>query len=300
MRPNKILAIAALFMLGTIGAAFAGAPADWQLGLQEAASPQKAMMEDFHNLLLVVITVITLFVLGLLIYVMVRFNAKRNPTPSRTAHNTLIEVVWTVVPVLILLVIAIPSFRLLYFIDRAENPEMTLVVRGYQWYWGYEYPDQQIPEFASNMVQDADLQPDQVRLLSVDNPVVLPVDTDIQILVTAGDVLHSWAIPAFGLKRDAVPGRMNETWVRIDREGTYYGQCSELCGINHAFMPIEIRAVSREAFNQWVQEQTAGQTLETPPRLLSVSPPPAESEPAPEQTALIAPASVAPVPPSQH
>jgi cytochrome c oxidase subunit 2 len=155
--------------------------------------------------------------------------------------------------------------------DRAEEPELTLQVNGYQWYWGYEYPDQQIPEYASYMVPDDELTEDQVRLLSVDNPVYLPVDTDIQVLVTAGDVLHSFAIPAFGMKTDAIPGRMNETWVRIEEEGTYYGQCSEICGTNHAFMPIEIRAVSREAFDDWVVEQTAGLDLEEPPVLLTRS-----------------------------
>ncbi|NBB82225.1 MAG: cytochrome c oxidase subunit II [Alphaproteobacteria bacterium] len=265
----------AAFGAGT-GAALAqdgtqGQPSPWGLGLQQSFSPVKAQMTDFHNLLLVIIIGISLFVLALLVYVMFRFSAKKNPTPSKTTHNTLLEVAWTVVPVLILVVIAVPSFRLLYFMDRAEEPELTLQVNGYQWYWGYEYPDQQIPEYASYMVPDDQLTEDQVRLLSVDNPVVLPVDTDIQVLVTAGDVLHSFAIPAFGMKTDAIPGRMNETWVRIEEEGTYYGQCSEICGTNHAFMPIEIRAVSREAFDDWVVEQTAGLDLDEPPVLLTRS-----------------------------
>jgi cytochrome c oxidase subunit 2 len=276
MRLNRLaLAAMAAFGAGT-GAALAqdgtqGQPSPWGLGLQQSFSPVKAQMTDFHNLLLVIIIGISLFVLALLVYVMFRFSAKKNPTPSKTTHNTLLEVAWTVVPVLILVVIAVPSFRLLYFMDRAEEPELTLQVNGYQWYWGYEYPDQQIPEYASYMVPDDQLTEDQVRLLSVDNPVVLPVDTDIQVLVTAGDVLHSFAIPAFGMKTDAIPGRMNETWVRIEEEGTYYGQCSEICGTNHAFMPIEIRAVSREAFDDWVVEQTAGLDLEEPPVLLTRS-----------------------------
>jgi cytochrome c oxidase subunit 2 len=276
MRLNRLaLAAMAAFGAGT-GAALAqdgtqGQPSPWGLGLQQSFSPVKAQMTDFHNLLLVIIIGISLFVLALLVYVMFRFSAKKNPTPSKTTHNTLLEVAWTVVPVLILVVIAVPSFRLLYFMDRAEEPELTLQVNGYQWYWGYEYPDQQIPEYASYMVPDDQLTEDQVRLLSVDNPVVLPVDTDIQVLVTAGDVLHSFAIPAFGMKTDAIPGRMNETWVRIEEEGTYYGQCSEICGTNHAFMPIEIRAVSREAFDDWVVEQTAGLDLDEPPVLLTRS-----------------------------
>ena len=258
-------------VLPALGAtrAFAEQPRDWQLGMQPAASPVADQLHDFHTLLMVIITAICIFVLGLLAFVMWRFSARRNPTPSKTSHNTLIEIVWTIVPVVILLVIAVPSFRLLYYMDRTPDPEMTLIVYGYQWYWGYEYPDQQVPEYSSYMIPDDEIGPGQVRLLSVDNPVVLPVDTDVQILVTAGDVLHSWAVPAFGVKMDAVPGRMNETWVRIDEEGTYYGQCSEICGTGHAFMPIEIQAVSREAFDDWVMDQVAGRELETPPVLLT-------------------------------
>ncbi len=277
VKVKSILAWAVLLVLGTAGAAAAqehtpgaGFAHPWQMGLQDAASPGRSLMIGFHDLLLVVITLIVLLVLGLLVYVMVRFNAKRNPVPSRTSHNTVIEVVWTIVPVLILVGLAIPSMRLLYFLDRTADPEMTLVVHGYQWYWGYEYPDQQIAEFSSNLVPDDQIQPGQLRLLSTDNPVVLPVDTNIQILVRAADVLHSWALPAFGIKIDAVPGHMNETWVRIEREGIYYGQCSELCGTNHGFMPIEIHAVSRAAFNEWVR-QHAGPNPATPPRLLSVA-----------------------------
>ncbi|MCB9948945.1 MAG: cytochrome c oxidase subunit II [Rhodospirillaceae bacterium] len=251
--------------------ALADQPHPLQIGLQDAATPVMERLNSFHNLLLVVITLITIFVLGLLVYVMWRFNAKRNPTPSRTSHNTLIEVVWTVVPVIILLFIAVPSFSLLYYMNRSEDPEMTLIVHGYQWYWGYEFPDQQIPEFESRMVPDAELQEGDLRLLSVTEPLVLPVDTDIQILIRAEDVLHSWAVPSFGIKTDAVPMRMNETWARIEQEGVYYGMCSELCGEGHGFMPIEIHAVSREAFDDWVMEQVAGLDLEEPPHLLTRS-----------------------------
>ncbi|MEQ8968510.1 MAG: cytochrome c oxidase subunit II [Azospirillaceae bacterium] len=280
MRLTRIAAHAALALAALVGAVLAvsalggpalaaGQPEPWGLGLQAGASPVKHQVQSFHNLLLVIIFAISVFVLALLLYVTWRFNAKRNPTPSRTTHNTLLEVVWTIVPVLILLVIAVPSFRLLYYMDRSENPEMTLQVTGYQWYWGYEYPDQQIGEYASYMVPDEEISGDQVRLLSVDEPVVLPVDTDIQVLVTAGDVLHSFAMPAFGMKTDAIPGRMNETWVRIEEEGTYYGQCSEICGTGHGFMPIEVRAVSREEFDDWVVERTAGLDLEDRPVLLT-------------------------------
>ena len=263
-----VLALTALAPLSGVALA-EGPPAPWQMGLPESATPGKQQMTEFHNLLLWIITGITVFVLGLLVYVMVRFNAKRNPVPSKTTHNALIEVVWTVVPVLILLVIAIPSFRLLYYLDKSADPEMTVVVRGYSWHWGYELPDQQIPEFLSYIVQDDELTEDQVRLLSTTDPLILPVDTDIQVLVTSGDVLHAFAMPNFGVKIDAVPGRMNETWFRIEKEGTFYGQCSELCGTGHGYMPIEVRAVSREAFDDWVIEQTAGLDLETPPVLLT-------------------------------
>lgn len=275
MRSFRLAVFALLALLGTAGVAAAqdavGQPTPWQLGFQTAATSVAQQMHQFHHLLLVIISVISLFVLGLLIYVGVRFRASRNPTPSKTTHNTLVEVVWTVVPVLILLVIAIPSFRLLYYGDRAQDPEMTLIAKGYQWYWGYEYPDQQIAEFQSFLVPEENLAEGQVRLLSTDAPVVLPVDTDIQILVTAADVLHSWAMPSMGVKTDAITGRTNETWVRIEEEGIYYGQCSEVCGTGHAFMPIEVHAVSREEFDAWVVEQTAGLDLEEPPVLLTMT-----------------------------
>ncbi|WP_323378381.1 cytochrome c oxidase subunit II [Skermanella mucosa] len=247
-------------VFGSAGAALAqgqpavGEPHSWQLGLQASASPVKEQLTDFHNLLLVVITGITLLVLALLIYVMVRFNAKANPNPTRTSHNTILEVAWTVLPVVILVVIAVPSFKVLYFMDKAENAEMTLKVIGHQWYWEYQYPDHEDLTFSSYMIPDEDIQPGQRRLLEVDNRIVLPVDTNIRIIVTAGDVLHSWAMPSLGIKKDAIPGRLNETWARIDREGVYYGQCSEICGTNHGYMPIAIEAVSKERFAQWLVE----------------------------------------------
>lgn len=233
-----------------------GQPTPWALGLQPGVTPVKEKMHFFHNaLLLPIITVITLFVLALLIVVVARYRAAKNPVASRTTHNTMLEVVWTLIPVLILVVIVIPSMKMLYFVDRTHEPDMTLKVVGYQWYWGYSYPDHGIEEFSANMVPEADLKEGQPRLLATDTEVVLPVDTNVRVLVTANDVIHSWAVPAFGVKTDAVPGRTNETWVRVEKEGTYYGQCSEICGVNHAFMPIQVRAVSKEEFAAWVASQ---------------------------------------------
>ena len=228
--------------------------APWQLGFIPAVTPVAEEIHDFHTLLLVIITAITLFVMVLLGYVMVKFNEKSNPTPSTTTHNVALEVMWTAIPILILVVIAVPSFKLLYFMDKHENPEMTLKVTGYQWYWEYHYPDHGNFSFLSNLVEDEDLKPGQPRLLTVDNEVVLPVDTNIQILHAAADVMHNWAMPAFGLKTDAVPGRVNENWVRITKPGTYYGQCSELCGVRHGYMPVTVRAVSKPEFEAWIKE----------------------------------------------
>lgn len=242
---------------------FAAAPAfaeNWftaeHMGFQPAASPTMERITDFHTLLLWIVSTIVAFVLFLLLFICVRFNAKANPVPSKTTHNTLLEIFWTAVPLLILVGVAVPSLKLLYYADRTTSPELTLKVTGYQWYWGYEYKDQDGLTFMSYMLPDEklDAAKGQKRLLSTDNPVVLPVDTNIQILVTASDVIHSFAVPALGLKTDAVPGRLNETWVRITKPGTYYGQCSELCGKDHAFMPIEIRAVSKEEFAAWVEQ----------------------------------------------
>jgi cytochrome c oxidase subunit 2 len=233
-----------------------GQPVPWEVGFQPSASSTKARMIWFHDdLLMPIITGIVLFVLALLVWIAVRYNARANPVPSKTTHNTLLEVVWTLVPVLILIVIVIPSMKMLYFVDRTHEAEMTLKVTGYQWYWGYEYPDHGGINFLANLVKDADLKAGQPRLLATDNPVVLPVDTNIRILTAASDVIHSWAVPAFGVKMDAVPGRLNETWVRITQEGTFYGQCSELCGLNHGFMPIEVHAVSKAKFAEWVRAQ---------------------------------------------
>lgn len=252
-RSRALLSLAVLAATVAVVPAAADQPTPWQTGFQEAASPVMVEIEWLYDYLTAIIVAIVVLVTGLLAYVIVRFNARRNPEPSKTTHNTTLEVVWTVIPILILITIAVPSFRLLYYMDRAQDAEMTLKVIGHQWYWSYEYPDHGGFTFDSVMVDEEDLAEGQPRLLAVDEEVVLPVDTTIRIIVSADDVIHSWAVPALGLKTDAVPGRLNETWVRIEREGVYYGQCTELCGINHGFMPVAVRAVSKQDFAAWVE-----------------------------------------------
>ncbi len=229
----------------------------WQLGLQTPVTPVAEQINDFHNLLLVITTAIAVFVTLLLIVVFVKFNAKSNPTPRSTTHNTLLEVAWTAIPILILVIIAIPSFKLLYFADRTVAAEMTIKAVGHQWYWSYEYPDHGAFTFDAAMVADDELKPGQPRLLATDEAVVIPVNTNIRLLIAADDVIHAWAVPAFGVKLDGVPGRLNETWVRVEKEGTYYGQCSELCGTGHGFMPIMVRVVSKQAFAAWAVKAKA-------------------------------------------
>ena len=240
-------------LLGGLGTAAAQAPTDWGVDFQSAHSPSMERIVDFNFMVTIIIVVITAFVFGLMAWIVVRYNKKRNPTPSRTTHNTLLEVAWTIVPVIILLIIAVPSFRLLYFVDQTEEADMTLKAIGHQWYWSYEYPDHGDFTFDAVMLEDDELEEGQLRLLETDNAIVLPVDTNVRLLTTADDVIHAWAVPALGVKLDSVPGRVNETWFRINREGTYYGQCSELCGTLHGFMPIKIVAVSKEAFDAWVE-----------------------------------------------
>jgi cytochrome c oxidase subunit 2 len=238
------------------GAALAaeGQPSPWQLGLQDSATPVMDDIVWFHDFLLYIIGVITVFVLALLVIVMVRFNAKANPTPSRTTHNTLLEVAWTVIPVAILILIALPSFRILF--DQLTIPPADLTVKatGKQWFWSYSYPDDGAFEFDSLMLQQNELKPGQPRLLAVDNELVVPVNKVVRVLTTGADVIHSFAVPSFGIKIDAIPGRINETWFKAEREGVYYGQCSELCGKDHAFMPIAVRVVSAQAFTTWLNQ----------------------------------------------
>ena len=252
--------IAGLLASGTAWAqeTLMGQPVPGGIGLQAGVTPIKEQIHDFHNLLLVIITLICLFVLALLIYVMRRFRASANPTPSKTSHNTMVEVIWTAVPVMILVIIAIPSMKLLYAQDVIPEADMTIKAIGKQWYWTYEYPDHGNFVFDAFMLRDEEAaEQDLPRLLATDRSVVIPVDTTVRILVTAGDVLHSFAVPSFGVKIDAVPGRLNETWVHVTEEGTYYGQCSELCGTGHSYMPIMVEVVSQEAFEAWITEQQA-------------------------------------------
>ncbi|MDA9024791.1 cytochrome c oxidase subunit II [Candidatus Pelagibacter sp.] len=233
---------------------WANQPKNWQLGFQDSASQGMTEIVSFHNnILLPVIIAISVFVLFLMIYVCIRFRESKNPNPSKTTHNVAVEVLWTLIPCLILIVMAVPSFKILYKQDTIPKADVTVKAVGYQWYWGYEYPDENII-FESYMIKEDELKDNQPRLLTVDNEVVVPVNKVVKVLITANDVLHAWALPSFGVKRDAVPGRINETWFKAEKVGTYYGQCSELCGIQHAFMPITVRVVTDEEYAIWLAE----------------------------------------------
>jgi cytochrome c oxidase subunit 2 len=230
------------------------ASVNWQMGFNESVTTVMSDIVHLHDrILLPIIVAISVFVLFLLLYSIFKFRASKNPIPSKTSHNTFIEIMWTVIPCLILIVIAVPSFRLLYKQDIIPKADVTIKATGYQWYWGYEYPDQNIA-FDANMIDTKNLKSNQLRLLETDNHVVVPVNKVIKVLITANDVLHAWAVPSFGVKRDAVPGRINETWFKAEKEGVYYGQCSELCGSRHAFMPITVRVVSDKQYNEWLKE----------------------------------------------
>jgi cytochrome c oxidase subunit 2 len=233
-----------------------GQPSEWQISFQEAASPLMQKLIDLHDFVFWIITFITVFVFFLLAYVCIKFSAKNNKKPTTTTHNSLLEVAWTVIPVLILVVIAIPSFKLLYNQNDFSKIDMTIKATGYTWYWGYEYPDHDNITFDALMLQDDELEEGQPRLLSTDNLLVVPVNTNIKMQITSdpAGVIHSWAVPSLGVKMDAIPGRLNETYFNVNEPGMYYGQCSELCGPGHGFMPISIKAVSQEDFASWVEE----------------------------------------------
>ena len=250
-----IMVCALLAVAGTRAAmAGLGQPSPWQFGLQQSATPVMDNIIWFHDFLLYIITAIAAFVLVLLLIVMVRFNARSHPTPSRTTHNTLLEVAWTTIPIMILLVIAVPSFKLLFFQLIPPPAELTVKATGKQWYWSFSYPDNGGFEFDSAMVKEESLKQDQPRLLAADTEMVVPVNKNVHVLTTGADVIHSFAVPSFGIKIDAIPGRINETWFKATREGIFYGQCSELCGRDHAFMPINVRVVSEQAFAAWVED----------------------------------------------
>ena len=270
-----------------------GQPTPGAIGLQPGVTPLKHDAAFFHDVILLpIITVITLFVLALLVWVMVRYNKKANPTPAKWSHNTTIEVIWTVVPVLILMFIAIFSFRLLYAYHDMPKPYMTVKATGYQWYWGYEYPDNGISEFISNVLPEDQAKAKNVPyLLAATEPLVVPVGKPVRVIVTGADVIHAFAVPAFGIISDAIPGRLNETWFKVEKPGVYYGNCRELCGVDHAYMPIEVHAVSQAEFDAWVASKGGYKVGAAP------APAPAPAA-APAPAVLPAAASDAAVPPS--
>jgi cytochrome c oxidase subunit 2 len=241
-------------LMGFGGQALAAQPEPWRITLQDSVTPVMTDVVWFHNFLLWLITAITIFVLILLVIVVVKFNAKSNPVPSKTTHHVGIEVAWTIIPVLILVAVAVPSFRLLFLQLDLPKADLTIKATGKQWFWTYNYPDNGAFEFDSIMLQDNERKPDQPRLLAVNNEIVVPVNKVVRVQTTASDVIHAFAVPAFGIKIDAIPGRLNETWFKAEKEGMYYGQCSELCGKDHAFMPIAVRVVSDQAFAKWLEE----------------------------------------------
>jgi cytochrome c oxidase subunit 2 len=275
-----VAALLAVMALLGAGAAWAGTgqPSDWQLGPQDPVTPVATDIVGFHTILLWIITLITVFVLALLVYVVMRFNARANPTPSRTTHNTLLEVAWTLAPVLILLFIAVLSFKSLFYQLNTPKADLTVKATGKQWFWSYSYPDSKF-EFDSIMLSekerkaklDKDPKADVPRLLSVDNELVVPVNKVVRVQTTGADVIHAFAVPSFGIKIDAIPGRLNETWFKAEREGVYYGQCSELCGKDHAFMPIMVRVVSEQAFTAWLEEAKKKYASEETPAAVTVA-----------------------------
>ena len=251
--------LAGTLLAGIAKTAAAQTPAPWQMGMQAAHSPVEAQIHDLNLLVTWIIVVITIFVAGLLAYVVWRYDHKRNPVAGKLSHHSLLEVAWTAIPVLILVVIAIPSFRLVYFEDRTHDADLTIKVTGHQWYWEYTYPDAKGLHFDSYMVHDEDLKGEQTKLrhLAVDNQLVLPVGKNIRILTTSSDVIHSFFIPSLGVQRYAIPGRTIETWVRVDAPGDYYGECNQICGTNHSVMPIGIHAVTPEDFKTWLDAAPA-------------------------------------------
>lgn len=276
--PKRLSAVLTVFLttaivlaggILAIGDAMAAAPKPWELGMQPAANEQQARISGLHDMVLVIITLITIFVGVLLIWVMVRYNENRNPVPSSTSHNTTIEILWTVVPVLILVVIAIPSFRLVYFLDRTPDPDLTIKVTAHQWYWEYGYPEAGELTIESRMVKTEDLKPGQLRLLDVDNQMIVPVGKKIRILTNSVDVIHSFFIPSLGVQRYAIPGRTIETWMMIDKPGVYYGQCNQICGVDHSRMPIAVKAVPAAEYDAWIAKEKKAALEPAQPRLLA-------------------------------
>ena len=252
MKFYKSILTLVLLLMGS--SSWADQPHPWQMNFQQAVTPVMERIVELHNHLLIIITAIAIVVLAALFFTLWKFDAKRHPQPTGTTHNTALEIVWTAVPALIVLLLAFPSIKLLFYMDKTENADMTVKIVGRQWYWHYAYPDKEHSfEFDSVMVATKDLKPNQLRLLEVDHPMVVPVDTTVRLLFTADDVLHSWTVPAFGVKHDTVPGRLKEAWIRVSKEGTYYGQCSEICGSGHGYMPIKVKVVSKDEYKQWLE-----------------------------------------------
>jgi cytochrome c oxidase subunit II len=261
----KLLLLSGIFCFAVIfggGSSLAatGAPEPWQVNLPDSVTPMLDHMKNFNELLLVIIVAIVALVMGLLAWVMFRYRESANPVPSRLSHNTVIEVLWTIVPVLILVAIAIPSFRLLFQQFDFPNPDVVVKTTGKQWYWSYEYPDAKI-SFDSYPIEDKDLKPGQLRNLSVDNEMVVPVNKVVQVLITGGDVIHQWVVPSFGSRADAIPGRINRTWFQAKETGVYYGECSALCGQGHPYMPIAVRVVSDDDYQKWVADKQKSASL---------------------------------------
>lgn len=253
-----VSAVAGLGMAGDAGAQAINAPHDWQMGFPPSFTPVMDRVASLHDLLLVIISLICLFVLALLVFAVMRFHAARNPAPTVTTHNTTLEIAWTVIPILVLVIIAIPSFRLLYYGDKAVDPALTVKVVGHQWYWSYEYPDQGNFAVESRILSEADrekLKPKMPRLLAVDEEMVIPKGTTVRIIGTAADSMHGWTVWGFGIKKTVIPGRLNEGWINVRDEGYYFGQCSQICGQNHSYMPIVVRVVSQDDFNKWVEQK---------------------------------------------
>jgi cytochrome c oxidase subunit II len=253
-----------------------GVPHDWQMGFPASFTLLQERVASLHDLLLVIITLISLFVLVLLIYAVFRFHASRNAVPTTTTHNTVLEIAWTIIPILILVVIAIPSFRLLYYGDKATDAAMTVKVTGHQWYWQYEYPDQGNFSVDSRILAEADrakLKPDQPRLLAVDEEMVIPANTVIRIIGTAADSMHGWTVWGFGIKKTVIPGRLNEGWIDVPKEGIYFGQCSQICGNAHSYMPIAVRVVSKADFDKWVADKKKAAGLAPASSVASANPP---------------------------
>jgi len=253
-RPGIFGTLACAGMALASGQAFAdGEPRAWEIAMQAAASPIREHIDSLYDEILVIITGVVILVVGLLLYTILRFNRKAHPVPTKATHNAVLEMSWTVAPVIILTVIAVPSFKLMYYMDDVRDPQMTINVTAHQWYWTYAYPTEGGLTFDSNVLSaDQDAKEGKPRLLGVDNPLVVPVNTTIRVLVTSTDVIHSWFVPSMGVQEYAVPGRTNHAWFSVDRLGTYYGQCNQLCGINHSFMPIEIDALSKADFARWL------------------------------------------------